>query len=594
MLTVEVRGRWGRASRADRQAAALGWQATERVDAGTAARWQQASTRSTADQALPWGAVPARDGAMALGWEPASSASGQGDSLPWSTVPARDQGLACGWDRTLRPRDLVLRLIYNPKPARKDVLIAAGHRRSNEYGPRHDAATALQASLYVPGSGPLVFNFGGRPYFPSTSPLVFFDFRYEPQRPAIQPTDTGHIGARWQDARRVNQQLHLPWGRARVLDGPLTGLPYVDYPGPVKPLPEPPPDPEILDTYMIANIVNVVVLPSRTPIEVKNVRVGLDKDSFSWKFSCDIFTRAALDLVRPGEEGGKEIEVSINGWTWVILVERYGRNRKFASESYSISGASRTQLLAAPYAPLRTGLNSAPITARQAAEAELLNTGFTLVWDAENVGPPDWTFPPGAFSYQSQTAMQVIARIAETVGAFVRPSRNTDVLEVRPTYEASPWAWGDPDAPIERIIPPIMMTNLDGEWTPQPAWNACYTSGTSHGCSMLVRRAGTAGDNPTADVHDDWLTGQEANQQRGLHELSKGGNIEIVGFTLPLFHASDDMGVGLVLPGMLCRVPEETGPWVGLCLSVEISATGTGASRVGQQLKLERHHSWPQ
>ena len=64
--------------------------------------------------------------------------------------------------------------------------------------------------------------------------------------------------------------------------------------------------------------------------------------------------------------------------------------------------------------------------------------------------------------------------------------------------------------------------------------------------------------------------------------------------TVPLFHASDDKGVGLVLPGMLCQVPEASGAWVGLCLSVEITASGTGASKVNQQLKLERHHSWPQ
>ncbi|WP_256203135.1 hypothetical protein [Pseudomonas sp. ML96] len=524
----------------------------------------------------------------------ADDLSALAESMPWGAVPARDQALRCVWDKSIQPRDLVLSLIYNPNPARKDVQVSSSFRRSNEFGPRHDAATALQDSLYIPGTGPLVFNFGGRPYFPSSSPLVFFDFRYEPEKPTIQPTDTGSIGARWQDARRVNLGMRVPWGKARILDGPLTGLPYVDYPGPVKPLPEPPPDPAIQDTYMIANIVNVVVLPSRTPIQVKNIRVGLDKDSFSWKFNCDIFSQAALALVKPGAGGAKVIEVSINGWVWAILVERYTRNRKFASEVYSISGSSRTQLLAAPFAPLRTGLNGAQITARQAAEAELQDTGFTLVWDAESVGPPDWTFPAGAFSYQSQTPIQVIARIAETVGAFVRPARDSDTLEVRPTYQAAPWAWGDPDAPIERVIPPAMMTDLNGDWTPQPAWNACYTSGTSHGCSMLVRRAGTAGDNPAPDVHDDWLTGEEANQQRGIHELSQGGDIEIVGFTLPLFHTTDDKGVGLVLPGMLCRVPEESGPWVGLCLGVDISATGTGASRVNQQLKLERHHSWPQ
>lgn len=592
MLTVEVGGGWGGARTVDRQAAGLAWDGLAARDAPARLPWRSARRRDTAWRGMSWDTVPPLDAASGAGWAGAQQQGEHQSAQPWGQVPPRDAWLSSGWERSVRPYDLRLVLIYNPAPAAKDVARRVTTRRGNEYGPRFDAARAIESSLYVPGSGALAFSFGGQAYVPSSSPLVFFDFRYVPAAPAIQPTDSADIAAGWQDARGVNLALRAPWGKALRLDGPLTGLPYMDYPGPVKPLPAPPPDPEILDTYMIANIVNVVVLPARTPIEVKNVRVSLDKDSFSWKFSCDIFTRAALDLVRPGEDGGREIEVSINGWRWVILVERYSRSRKFAGEAYAINGSSRTQLLAAPYAPPRTGLNSAPTTARQAADAELLNTGFTLAWDAETL--PDWTFPPGAFSYQSQTPMQVIARLAETVGAFVRPARETDALDVRPTYLAPPWAWHDPDAPIERILPPIMMTSLDGEWTPQPAWNACYTSGTSHGCSMLVRRAGTAGDNPAADVHDDWLTDQPANRQRGLHELSKGGNVEIVGSTIPLFHVSDDKGVGLVLPGMLCRVPEETGAWVGLCLSVDISASGTGASKVEQQLKLERHHSWPQ
>lgn len=590
MISVSIAGGWGRAASADRAASAIPWDALRQVDRRAAARWRIAGVADRRATAAPWARVPTRDLQQAACWGVAGRLDAQASAQPWGWVPAKDLAVASGWDRTMQPRDLRLRLIYNPKPARKDLAIAAGHRRVNEYGPRFNAETALQDSLYVPGPNWLVFEFGGRPYFPSTSPEVFFDFRYVPATPAIQPTDMRRTRVRWQSARRLNLGRTLPWGKARAVDGVLTDLPYVDYPGPVKPLPEPPPDPTILDTYMIANTVNLVVLPSRTPIEAKSVRLSLDTDSFSWKFSADIFTHAALNLVRPSGDGGREVEVEINGHPWVLVVERYSRQNKFATEAYTITGATRSQLLAAPYAPARTALNNAPITARQAADAELLNTGFSITWDAENTGPADWTFPAGAFSYQGQTAMQVIARIAETVGAIVRPAQAADVLEVRPRYPVPPWEWDQLDAPIERIIPPAMLTDLNGEWTPQPAWNACYVSGTSHGASMLVRRAGTAGDNPTADVFDDWITGQEANRARGVHELSKGGNIEIVGFTLPLFPAGDDHGVGLVLPGMLCRVPEETGAWVGLCLSVDIVAEGTGASRVQQQLKLERHH----
>lgn len=589
MLSVKVSGGWSRARPVDRQPDGLGWDALAALDPTAGLRWQHGAARQQ-QAACRWNAVPAHDTASLLDWGAARVLSATPWAQPWGWVPACDQHMLAKWGRRLRAVDVRLRLIYNPMPTARDARVLARARRSNEYGPRFDAAAAVAASLYIPGNGPLAFSFGGLRYTPPSSPLVFFDFRYEPVRPPIQPTDSSRLGLRWQDARRLNRASWLPWGRARVLDGALTGLPYVDYPGPVKPLPEPPPNPEILDTYMIANTVNLVVLPSRVPIEAKNVKVTLDADSFSWKFSADIFTQAALDLVKPDANGAREVELNVNGWIWVVLVERYSRNRKFPTEAYSISGATRTQLLAAPYAPLRTGLNSAPLTARQAADAELLNTGFSITWDAQNIGPADWTFPAGALSYQGQTAMQVIARIAETVGAVVRPARDADVIEVRPRYPVPPWEWAQVDAPVDRIIPPAMMTDLSGEWTPQPAWNACYVSGTSHGVSMLVRRAGSAGDNPTPDVFDDWLTGQEANRARGVHELSKGGNIEIVGITIPLFPVGDDHGVGLVLPAMLCRVPEETGAWFGLCLSVDISATGTGAARVDQQLKLERHH----
>ncbi len=590
MLSITVGGGWGLAARADRQGSTMPWRRTRAHELNAGARWQRARTLDRDADAWAWHLVPAADMSSASAWLKA----GQLDRAPaterWGQVPPKDAATLAGWDHTIRPVELALRLIYNPSPARKDVQLGIGLRRVNEYGPRYDAATALQDSLYVPGNGPLVFNFAGRPYFPSSAPVVFFDFRYVPDTPRIQPTDSGAARVRWSSARRLTVAMRMPWGKARIMDGPLIGIEYVDYPGPVKPLPVPPADPTILDTYMIANTVNLVVLPSRTPIEAKSLRIGLDADSFSWKFSADIFTKAALDLVRPDAEGAKEVELNINGWVWVLMVERYSRALKFPTEAYSITGATRSQLLAAPYAPLRTGLNNAPLTAKQAAESELLNTGFTIEWDTENVGPRDWTFPAGALSYQSQTPMQVIARIAETVGAVVRPALDSDVLEIRPRYVVPPWEWGQADAPVDRIIPPAMLTQLDGEWTPQPAWNACYVSGTSHGVSMLVRRAGTAGDNPTADVFDDWITGEEANRARGVHELSKGGDIEVVGFRLPLFHKSDDHGVGLVLPAMLCKVPEADGAWLGACLSTDITAEGTGSVRVWQDLKLERHH----
>ncbi|MFU5996980.1 hypothetical protein ACM7P8_32180, partial [Pseudomonas aeruginosa] len=77
------------------------------------------------------------------------------------------------------------------------------------------------------------------------------------------------------------------------------------------------------------------------------------------------------------------------------------------------------------------------------------------------------------------------------------------------------------------------------EWSPQPAWNFVYVSGTSYGVSVQVRRAGTAGEESAPDVMEDWMTGTEVARSRGICELSKGGNQAIETRRIPLFQKDD-------------------------------------------------------
>ena len=430
--------------------------------------------------------------------------------------------------------------------------------------------------MYVPNTGLLAFSFGGQRYAPSTAPNVFFDFRYEPAARVIQPVDSG-TAISINKARSVNRLLHLLWGRARALDPVPTGIDYPDYQGPITVIVPPPAEPDILETYMIANSVSVVVLPDRVPLDMTGIRIGRDIDSFAWTLSAQLFGRTSLNQVRPDAAGPKEVEVTINGHTWVFLIERYSGTGKLADERYTLTGASRTQLLAAPYAPARSQVNTAPINAELAASNELINTGFTLEWDTWTLGPPDWTMPAGAFSYQAQTPMQVIAALAETAGG---------VLTILPRYRAPVWQWSS--AIMDRIIPAAIISDWGSEWQPQPEWNSCYVSGTNYGVSVDVRRAGTAGDNPAPDVFTEWMTGTDPARSRGTAELCKGGDQEVVTLNLPLF--PEATAPGLVTPAQLCEVRDVQETWRGLCLSTEITAEGVGASRVKQTLRLERHH----
>ncbi|MDF5939748.1 hypothetical protein P4234_25820 [Pseudomonas aeruginosa] len=338
---------------------------------------------------------------------------------------------------------------------------------------------------------------------------------------------------------------------------------------------------------MIGNTVTLVVLPSRTPLDATSIRIGLDIDSFAWSFSADLFGRTSLDLAAPDANGPRTVELEINGWTWRFLVERYSGSGKHPSERYTISGASRTQLLDAPYAPKRSAVNTAPLNARQVVDDQLQYTGFSVSWDVENMGPPDWTLPAGAFSYQDQTPMQVIVKLAEVAGGIVRPGLMDDSVTILPRYREATWYW-DTAIP-DRIIPAAIVAEWGSEWSPQPAWNFVYVSGTSYGVSVQVRRAGTAGEESAPDVMEDWMTGTEVARSRGICELSKGGNQAIETRRIPLFQ-KDDGVPGLVQPGMLVEVRDEQATWRGLCLATDISAEGVGASRVWQTLRIERHY----
>lgn len=529
-----------------------------------------------------WGAGTPSDRGQGEAWSVAEPLSAAPAVSPWSVPGVRDAGRVLNWQHAIPLDQLNARLSWQVGIP-TDTGVASRHRDTDRYGAEWRYIEQLPP--YLPGAQPLAFRFNGAVYQPKRNPPVYFSLGRSLRERPTQPRDQ-RVGIRHGQPEVLDLGRLLPWGLGTPADATPVGIKYPDYNGPVIII-EPAVEPDILETYMIGNTVTLVVLPERTPLDASNIKVRLDIDSYSWAFSADLQGQTSLNLVRPDAAGQKSVELEINGWKWVLLIERYSRQQKFPAERYSITGATRSQLLAAPYAPARSAVNAVAITARQAAEDQLQYTGYTLAWDSANNNPPDWTLPAGALSYQDQTAMQVIARLAEAVGGVVRPSREADAVTVLPRYREPVWAWSS--AIMDRIIPVDIVTSLGGEWTPQPAWNSCYVSGTNYGVAVDVRRAGTAGDNPAPDVYDDLLTDTAANRQRGMCELSKGGNQEVVSIAIPLFQQGDTGKPGLVEPAMICEVREVAETWRGLCLSTEISAEGIGAARVQQTLNFERH-----
>ena len=419
-----------------------------------------------------------------------------------------------------------------------------------------------------------------------------------PVTPQASRPRNSSIQSSWNLAGHYNPAYQLPWGagqsqQRRDADYSIRFAGNIDPEDPTNPTdpsdPSTPERPAYKDTWLIMNTISVATLPDQQPLDVTELAIELDIDSFTWQLSAQINNRASLNRVAPNQDGPKEIEVAIDGWRWVFIVERYEASRSFNRERYRIHGESRTKLLAAPYAPLRSASETSPINAKQAAIQQLENTGFTLDWQSEgDFVTPDWTFPENTFSYHEQTPMQVIARIATTAGAVVIPSAENDVLTIQPRYLQSTWDWQSGTAITHHIIPESMVISLSAQWKPEPQYNAIYVSGIHAGVSVNVRRQGTAGNESAPDIYDDWLVDVGLNTERGRNELAKVGNQAIVTLEILLMEAGE--APGLILPGRLVEFIEADDAWYGLCLAVAISAASGGQGKVLQRVELERHY----
>ncbi|WP_067521604.1 hypothetical protein [Endozoicomonas ascidiicola] len=494
----------------------------------------------------------------------------------WGEIATKDSGQTLKWDKSIREKHESFDAPWGDgRP--KDTEVAEGMQSVDLYG-----AASKKYSGYVHPVQPINFIFDDALYTPAENGSVFFQIGdIPPALPAI-PIDTKRIFG-FGSNRTNDNSVVIPWGFGqKAKDEEITG----SYGGETDPdvVEKPEPEqPDIRESYLLMNTITTVVLPDRIPLELPSLEISLDIDSFSWSFTGQLIGATNIAMVEPDENGPKQIEVDINGWKWIFIIERYSTDRRFGNERYTIYGSSRTQLLAAPYAPMRSK-SSSDLNAKQAIIEELANTGFTASYpDLNDYSAPDWIMPGGSFSYQNQTAMQVVAKIVTTAGSVMIPSRDADQLNIQPRYPASPWAWSV--TTMDKIVPASMVISLSASWRPEQAYNAVYVSGTNAGVAVNVKRQGTNGDNPAPDILEDWLTETQVNTERGRNELAKGGNQSITVIELPL--TDINTAPGLIEPGMLVEVLNITGDWIGLCLATNITAE---RSRVLQSVQLERHY----
>ena len=352
---------------------------------------------------------------------------------------------------------------------------------------------------------------------------------------------------------------------------------------PSYPKPPLPPKNAILQVYFIMHTITVVKLPERSVIEVKDLSLQLDIDSWSWLSTLNLVNKADFDLVKPGAGGVQEIEVNIDGYIWEFIIEKYRDNRQFNRTGYTINGRSKTAYLAAPYKLPASRTETALKTANQLIDIELLNTGFSVNYNTE-----DWLVDAGAFSYQNATPMQAVLKVAGSIGGVVLPDKRAKQITIHPRYRISPWDW--PMASAAVTITSDIIRSISGDWQPRPEINAVYVSGRTQGVNCFVKRTGTAGDQLGRQVIDNLITHADAGRERGRNVISDRGNQELMTIELPLLQSGQVPGI--YDPGELLEIDEGGGNvWRGIVVKSQIQASiKSGAITASQKITIERHH----
>ncbi|AXY60177.1 hypothetical protein [Acinetobacter sp. WCHAc010052] len=326
--------------------------------------------------------------------------------------------------------------------------------------------------------------------------------------------------------------------------------------------------------WYILNNLSVHRIDSGEKIKVLDGRYGTDKSSWCWSYNLTV---PASEKLKLESVNGQPVVLSINvnGNEHHMLLESRTETRRFAQDTYSLTGRSQSALLDAPYSPVRSFLQENERTARQLCQAELdrVNSPIQLKW--ELINELSWILPANSLSYSGLTPIAAIKMIAESAGGFVYSEKSGQVITIKPKYKKTFWDSISVDE-YDRLIPLSITTTQSIDDALYPHYNSITLTNDRSGVAGQVRRTGTAGDVVLETVNNPLFT-VESMGGYGKSELAKAGLVETHSLTLPI--AAE---VGECSPADLTAFDAE---WWGITDAVSVSFTH---SVVTQSIKVER------
>lgn len=326
-------------------------------------------------------------------------------------------------------------------------------------------------------------------------------------------------------------------------------LPSLDFKIPI--------EPQIRRYYLMQPTITCVRVSDDLPIVISSVNISHSRGQWARAVSLEFSSR--IDAERAHNE---LLLISINGYEFYAIAEQPSVSKVFGSATYSSTGRSRVAELAAPY---KLPLSYTNATARSFAGllGDLLQT---TGWTVELSGIPDFTIPAGAFSVGNKTPIEAVAEAVGQLGCIILTDDAAKKLTIVPRWPTAPWemATAVPDLALHDAV----ITSYSDSVSRNPLCNVVWLRGEQQGISAKVKRAGSAGNIPAADISAQLIVDNQAARVAGTNALAETGDKLSVNLSMPVM-----ADLPPATPGMLIGVTINSEVFKGVCDSWTIRAT---------------------
>ena len=326
--------------------------------------------------------------------------------------------------------------------------------------------------------------------------------------------------------------------------------------------------------WYILNNLEVTRLDTGQKIIVMDGNYNTDRSRWCWSYGLTV-PASEINKLEPIAGQPVILKIMVNGNEHHMVLESRNHSRRFAQDTYTLSGRSQSALLDAPSSPTRSFLQENERTSVQLVQAELDRVNSNAQLDWKLIDELGWILPINSLSYSNLTPIAAIKLIVESAGGFIYSEKNGNTLSIRPLYKKTFWD-SIAIADYDRLVPISLVKDQSTDYEVYPDYNGITLSNDRSGLTGQVKRTGTSAETLLETANDSLFT-VESMGAFGKAKLAKAGMVEKHSLNMPI-----STEVGECVPGELITFNAE---WWGIVDSVSVSFNHAA---VNQTIKVER------